>query len=395
MAPISIKISSDFTIRRDPPIPFRKGKERGFVLVVMAITSVALIGALGLAVDIGRMFITKNETQAYCDSAALAAALALDGTTTGITSAQAAVSNSKNSWNFGSAVVSNPTTTFATDIAGPWLASPNPASGYVYAKVAAVVPMQLYFLPIFTTQYKQNVASAAIAAQVAITSFPRGLAPYTAVSTNPVGPNFGLTIGDSYDIQWPAFSPARAGCNPGNPDKCFIRPPCTGESATSKTAVVTSWGANNSGYWGSNSNSIIQQEILDLIQLQPLDVGANMTPSLSNGDKASEAVYLDQRVNGDVNTTDNTVGGYLASIHNGRRLIPVPIVNPQDPTHTIVIGYGQFLLLANGPGTSNYYKSTANGNDAYCAIYAGIYIVGGSGPGAGGSTGASSVKLVQ
>ena len=59
----------------------REGRERGFVLVTMAVAAIALIGVLGLAVDLGHMFISKNETQAYCDSAALAAALALDGTT--------------------------------------------------------------------------------------------------------------------------------------------------------------------------------------------------------------------------------------------------------------------------------------------------------------------------
>jgi Flp pilus assembly protein TadG len=62
----------------------RRGQRQGFVLVTMAIAAIALIAVLGLAVDVGRMFIAKNETQTYCDSASLAAALALDGTTTGI-----------------------------------------------------------------------------------------------------------------------------------------------------------------------------------------------------------------------------------------------------------------------------------------------------------------------
>jgi len=54
----------------------RRGQRHGFVLVTMAMAAIALIAALGLAVDVGRMFIAKNETQTYCDSAALAAALA-------------------------------------------------------------------------------------------------------------------------------------------------------------------------------------------------------------------------------------------------------------------------------------------------------------------------------
>ncbi len=109
----------------------RKSRERGFVLVTMAVAAIALIGVLGLAVDLGHMFISKNETQAYCDSAALAAALVLDGTTSGITNAKAAVTSSTNAWNFSTASVSSPTVTFATALAGPWQSNPSPAAGYI------------------------------------------------------------------------------------------------------------------------------------------------------------------------------------------------------------------------------------------------------------------------
>src|SRR5689334_21518884 len=166
-------------IAAQPGAP-RNGRERGFVLITMAITAIALMGILGLAVDVGRMFIAKNETQAYCDAAALAAALALDGTVGGITNAKSAVAASTNSWNLDSAKITSPTVTFATDIAGPWLASPSPATGYIYARVSATVPLPMYFLPVVISQYSQNVASSATAGQIAITSFPQGLAPYTA-----------------------------------------------------------------------------------------------------------------------------------------------------------------------------------------------------------------------
>src|SRR5262249_7619187 len=102
-----------------------------------------------------------------------------------------------------------------------------------------------------------------------------------------------------------------------------------------------------------------------------------------------------QRASQDIDTTDNTVASYMAAIHNGRRLLGVPIVDPLDPTHTSVIGFGQFLLLANGPGASNYYAKSTNGNDPYCALYAGPYDIGGNGPGVGGNSGLSRVKLVQ
>jgi Flp pilus assembly protein TadG len=391
----AIESRNGFTKPWNPPLTRQNGPEHGFVLVTMAIAAVALIAVLGLAVDVGRMFIAKNETQAYCDSAALAAALALDGAATGIANAQSAVTNSTNSWNLDTMNVNNATVAFATATVGPWVASPNPATGYIYARVTATVPLQLYFLPMVVAQTTQNVASAATAGQVAITSFPRGVSPYSAVSTNTTGPNFGLVVGNSYDIQWPQYNSTKSGCGPNAPDKCFVSPACSGDSQASKTAVVSNWGANTSGYWGSNSNSNIEQEILDVIQVQALNVGTNIQPALSNGTKASEAGYLDERASQDSDTTDNTVGTYLAAIHNGRRLLPTPIVDPLDPTHTNVIGYGQFLLLANGPGMTNYYKKTTNGNDPFCAIYVGSYNIGSTSPGAGGATGASRVKLVQ
>jgi len=373
----------------------RKGKQRGFVLVTMAVAAIALIGVLGLAVDLGHIFISKNETQAYCDSAALAAALALDGTTGGIANAKAAVTNSTNAWNFNTASVSSPTVTFATAIAGPWLSNPNPADGYNHVRVTATVPMQLYFIPVLVAQTVANVNSSATAAQVALTSIPRGLAPYTAVSTDNTPPNFGLVVGNSYNIQWPQYNSTRAGCKPSDPDKCFNKSPCPGDLMASKTAVVSNWGASTSGYWGSNSNSIIEQEILDVIQLQGVEVGTNIDPVLSSGTKAAEGGYLDERASQDVNTTDNTVSSYFAAVHNGRRLLGVPIVDPLSSSQTDVIGYGQFLLLANGPGVSTYYAKSTTGNDPYCAIYAGTYNIGGTGPGTEGTSGASRVKLVQ
>jgi Flp pilus assembly protein TadG len=383
--------------------PFRMNdRRRGFVLITMGFTVIALVGVLGMALDIGRMFIAKNETQAFCDSAALAAALALDGTTVGIAAGQTALANSTNSWNLDSTKVASPTLTFATSLAGPWVANPNPATGYIYAKVSTTVPVKLYLMPIVVPKTTQDVIASATAGQINITTFPEGLSPYTAVSTDPLGPNFGLTVGKVYDIQWPALS--AGGCDPaknGYPDNCFIKPPCGDEPLLSKIAVVTNWGSSNSGYWGATSNSVIEQEIVNLnAQTTPVSVGDNIQPVLTNGQKQSQSQYLDERVNQDIEVTYNLVGTpltsgtYLGTVHNGRRLLPVPIVDPTDPSHTTVLGFGQFLLYTNGSG-SDYYKKAANGNDPFCAIYAGPYQIGSISPGAGGSTGATRVKLVQ
>lgn len=374
--------------------PHRRN-QRGFVLVTMAAAAVAMLLALGLAVDMGRMFIVKSETQAYADAAALAACLQLNGQQSGITAAKAAVTAQTNKWNFNTSSVSAPTVTFATTLNGTYSSNPASATGILYVKVNATVNMNLFFVPVMTNTFTQNINSIGVAGQVPLTNFPQGLAPYTAVSTDNTPPQFGLTIGDEYDIQWPQFNNTRNGCGAANPDKCFNSPTCADESSASKTAVVNYWGSNNNGYWGSSSNSDIRDEILDVVQLQAVAVGTNIEPVLSNGDKASEARYLDTRANQDNNVVTNDLSTYLADTnHNNRRLLPVPIVDPTSTTATTVIGYGLFLLEVNGGSSSNYYVKKTNGNDPFCAIYAGPYDISGS-IGAGGSTGATVVHLVQ
>jgi len=361
----------------------------------MAAVAAGVLAVAGLAVDIGRMFIAKNEVQVACDAAALTAAGQLDGTANGIARAQQAVAAMPNKWNFGSADIPAPALTFATSAAGPWIAAPSPPAGYAFVQVAAAVQVHLYFLALATGQSVSNVAASAKAGQVSIATVGRGLAPYTAVSTNTSPPNFGFVAGNSYAMQWPTFNSSRSGCSSSSPDLCFNSPPCAGDSPASKTAVVAYWASKYQGYWGATSNSLIGSAVIDGVQLAPLTLGQNIDPLLSPGDKQSEADYLDRRASQDTDATDNTPASYLASArHNGRRLLAVAVVDPVDPTHTNVIGYGQFLLSSNG-APSDYYKKAGNGNDPYCALYAGPYNIGSGGPGAGGTSGASSVRLIE
>ena len=366
----------------------------------MACAGFALLGVVGLAIDLGRIFTIKTETQAYTDAAALAAAIELDGTASGITAAQAAVTSANNTWNFNTTAIPAPTVEFAQSLAGPWSASPGSAAGYTFARVAASVSAPLAFMPVVmpaeSRKFTQTIASRSVAAQIDIDTFPKGLAPYTAVSTNTMGPDFGLTAGAHYSMQWPQFNGTRQGCDAVTPEKCFNADPCEGDSDASLWAVASNWASANNGYWGFQSNQEIKLSVLDGLQTQPISVGTNISPILSNGNKAAQADVLDLRVQGDADNASNVVSTYLASsAHNGRRLMVMPIVNPASPTSSTVSGFGEFLLLSNG-SSSNYYKHETNGNDPFCAIYVGPYVLGGTGPGgATNGTGAYRVKLVE
>ena len=369
-------------------------------MITMACTGFALMGAVGLSIDMGRLYAVRTEMQSYTDAAALAAALELDGGTTGIAAAKAAVTATNNSWNFNTKTVSTPTVEFAQNSTGPWASSPGSGSGYVYVRVTASVSAPLGFMPVVmpskTRKFAQTVSSRSVAGQVAITSFPRGLEPYTAVSTNETGPNFGMVVGQEYSMQWPQFNGTRQGCNQGNPDKCFNADPCDGDSKDSMWAVAQNWGSENNGYWGYQSNQDIKLSILDGIQTTPVWVGMNIDPVLTNGNKAAQADVLDQRAQQDAYNGSNDVTSYLTSTeHNGRRLMVVPIVKPVSATESIVLGFGQYLLYTNG-NSSNYYKHFANGNDAFCAVYVGPYVMNANDPGGANSgSGAYRVRLVE
>ena len=61
-----------------------KAKQRGFVLIAMSVTMLLLLAVIGLAFDLGRVYIARNEAQVFTDAAAMTAASKMDGTAAGI-----------------------------------------------------------------------------------------------------------------------------------------------------------------------------------------------------------------------------------------------------------------------------------------------------------------------
>src|SRR3989442_12599795 len=80
-----------------------KQSKKGFTLVATGACIVSLFGMLGLSVDLGRVYITKSETQSFADTGALAGALALNGTSF-VSARDAVTGNNKNQWNMGTAM---------------------------------------------------------------------------------------------------------------------------------------------------------------------------------------------------------------------------------------------------------------------------------------------------
>src|SRR3954447_22762143 len=84
----------------------RPSSKKGFTLMAMVASATMIFGAAGLAIDMGRLYIARNEAQSFADSAALYGALKIDCTSTGLTNAENAVGASVQKWNFATTAFS-------------------------------------------------------------------------------------------------------------------------------------------------------------------------------------------------------------------------------------------------------------------------------------------------
>jgi uncharacterized membrane protein len=113
-----------------------RNRQKGFVLIGMAVGMLVLLATLGMAFDFGRIYIARNEAQVFTDAAVLTAALKLDGTSSGLENARAAVGKMPQRWNLGTQTFENVTVEFSAD-GKKWEASPEDATAVAYARVSA------------------------------------------------------------------------------------------------------------------------------------------------------------------------------------------------------------------------------------------------------------------
>jgi hypothetical protein len=341
------------------------------VLVLFALMAITLFAAIGMSVDIGRMFIAKHEAQVFTDAGALAAALQLDGTTQGTLNALAAVDNSSNRWDLGtrqfSGSLASHTVKFATSSSGPWLSQsslPNPPTAYKFVQVQASVSVKLYFAGVVIPQASQTVKASSVAGQTPITKMYQGAFPFTPMAFDATDPTVGFTQDVQYTIRYPS------GKN---------KPPCAGDQG------FHTRDSSDRGYWGDNSASVIRQRIVDDYQSGAVAI-IGQSIGLSGGAKTSESSYLDERSLQDPDQTSMTWADYKASnTANGRRLVVMPITNYNTG---IALGFASFLLLPAG----NYDHT---GNAAWCAVYVGPWTQDQKLGGASTTAGAYQVELVQ
>jgi Flp pilus assembly protein TadG len=408
-----------------------KPGERGFVLVACMVCAVVLFGMAGLAIDLGRMYITKNEAQSFADSAALYAAQQLDGTSAGITSANNAVAANPNAWNFGTTAFTGTIIEYSADGSTNWQTSDKvtaaAAANIRYVRVTPVVNnVALFFLPVTGTGTTATVKAQAIGGQVLLgcttcatggvaggaTSAAAGgagasngapvLFPYSPIANvdatsssglPTVGDRFGFTRDVQYDLKWPG-SPTvgKVGNN---------KVPCAGDD--NATMLYHDSGASSHlGEIVLNSAATISNDIQTLDDAVGVSVSIDQSVMPTTGDKNKEVKALNDRAAQDTDNTSMTYADYLTNTTtpgNGRRLITVIVNNgyadstgaPYASNQQVIgLGYAQFLLLPNGSYNAQY-----GDNTAWCAVYVGPAPAMNTPKGGGGGANGRGVGAVR
>jgi Flp pilus assembly protein TadG len=382
-----------------------RGSEDGFVLLSAAAALILLLGMCGLSVDVGRMYITKNETQAYADSAALDAATKLDGSAAGIQAATAAVAASVNTWQFNTTSFTGTTVEFSQDGLTGWDSSPSNPANYGYVRITATAQnLGLFFLPVVGTPQQMNIAAFAVAGQILTSGFTantnNGVFPFSPIAhadgvtssqvlANDPSGNFGFTAGQFYDMRWPS-NPKTNGKNANV---------CAGDATAQWVAKADASNNSERGYIQDTSASGIRAAIEDDAMTSPVVLNQQVT--MTGGAKGTEADALAARIAQDTDPITNPYQSYMnAQNGNGRRVVTMAINSgPSDNNgvarpaaqQNVVVGFAQFYLTA-----MTYPKA---GNQAWCAEYVGpgalVISQSNSGASTNGANGAYVVRLTQ
>jgi len=347
------------------------GGERGYYLVALTLALAFLLGAVGLAIDIGRMYIVKSEAQSFVDSAALYAAEQLDGTSNGVALAQAAVAGEPKKWGFGLNAFTGVQTSFGTSSTGPWNTTPPaPPTGYYFVKVTTTVNLPMYLISAVTGVASSSISASAVAGRAATTTMSGGEFPFS-VYTRAGSPDnatdpYGMQIGSQYTLRWGA---------PGTGSTC----------GTDATKPNLSTNGKVRGYCCVGQSAATLRQAIVSGLTDPLSIGQPV--SMDNGAKNTEMTSIALRVNMDSDIASANYAAYRAAAQgNGERVVVVA-VNGGAPGYTM-LGFAGFFLSTPGQ------YSGLGGNDSACAEYIGAWVQGSPDPSPSGS-GAFHLRLYQ
>ncbi len=129
-------------------------RERGSILATSAIGMLSVMLAVGLGIDISRLYLSKTELQNAADAAALAAVSGLNGAAPGITEATNRAVAAMNNYNFNNTGVSFPRSNV--------LFSVNLNGTYMSEGSAAASPTNIRFVKVTTPEEPVGISFAAM-----------------------------------------------------------------------------------------------------------------------------------------------------------------------------------------------------------------------------------------
>ncbi len=329
-----------------------------------------MLASMGLAVDVGRLFIVKNELQTFADASAIAACQQLDGTLTGITEAHKVAlvgplgNTLPNAWNFNTATVSTVTDTYADSFSGTYdsyaTGSGSATNSYRFISVKAQATLPLYFLRVIpglpTVQVVDAVATAGQQASSAVGN--GGLQPFLPDAHDATDTrNFGFRPNVAYTMKWGDGSRNTS---------------CAGDVGFNNPNPSSQHGFVDLGQGNGNSSlrGVIVYGGYPNASSTPSSVYSGMFLEGVPGNRGSSIFdALQERSNQDPDQTSMTWAAYQAAdLGNNRRVITMPIGDPATWTGNgngtqKVIGFGNFLLLPE-----DMYEGSSG---AICAIYIG------------------------
>lgn len=133
---------------RLPSGPRRRKSQQGAIAIMFIVMLIVMIGFCGMALDLGRLYNRKVELQGLANSAALAAARELNGTTAGVASAldKAAAAANLLKYQYNQRSIT------WTDAAIRFSVTPPPAANWLDAGAARAAPDGLLFVKVDTSE---------------------------------------------------------------------------------------------------------------------------------------------------------------------------------------------------------------------------------------------------
>lgn len=390
-----------------------------------------LLGMMGFAVDLGRLYLVRGELNQAASAMALAAAARLNGTTAATDAANAAANatidatlTDSNKYNFGSILpgVGTPSLTsdapslaYFNDVAGA-LAAYGQASAssvadgttarHVTVNLSAEAPLLFWSLLSLGQSRKTSIAASAVAGVSAPVCTACSIAPFAIADASAGGDavNFGFTVGSAYTLAYQctgavgAAAAAFAGTtrvpyviiNKLDPsplavqfsteDDQLFRDAAQGlvPSSTpglSCSTVASSIGGGAETIWASATPQACaaaapNASVLDAmcgLSTRLTDTTPTACSNIANVSTLATAYGADTDITSNIDITAGL--DYTTYGGNNRRLMTLPVV---DAISTLnVVGFRQFLLVPTA-GTTPLSNNPADGDGRFVVLYAGI-----------------------